>query len=359
MYGHEVRAWSVCVVFFVGSHWRGFRDWQVVYFQLSMSAPASRTVSVSSGSRFSINPLWLLHYRLRSDVLSSGTMVSALSVDMEFISRILHLSRSRIPRLPNSCTISMPYIAMLAVLGHCLKVCRTIRRVLVLLATWMSHGEYFWTFFNTTTVAIIVYISKPIWLFALSTDSDVVYRRCNMVTWILSLAHLMWCRGEVTWLLFYFRRLTLKALSGSLPILLWRGAVQLVGIMSWYWNLLPYFPVVDVGSLGSQTRAPSAWQYIAVLGHCLKVCRTIRRVLVLLARLNVIWWVYWPFRHKCFFTIVTFVSKSSYSSRIRLISDLWIGWKIDVVLFLDSCLHVQQRGVLRSLFWLLTHSFHD
>ena len=102
-----------------------------------------------------------------------------------------------------------------------------------------------------------------------------------------------------------------------------------------------------------------AWQYIAVLGQCLKVCRTIRRVLVLLARLNVIWWVYWPFRHKCFFTIVTFVSKSSYSSRIRLISDLWIGWKIDVVLFLDSCLHVQQRGVLRSLFWLLTHSFHD
>jgi hypothetical protein len=34
----------------------------------------------------------------------------------------------------------------------------------------------------------------------------------------------------------------------------------------------------------------------------------------------------------------------------ELISDLWIGWKIDVVLFLDSCLHVQQRGVLRSLF---------
>ena len=47
---------------------------------------------------------------------------------------ILPRSRCWLPWLPNSCTISMPYIATLAVLGHCLKVCRTIRRVLVLLA---------------------------------------------------------------------------------------------------------------------------------------------------------------------------------------------------------------------------------
>jgi hypothetical protein len=304
------------VVFFVGSHWRGLRDWQVVYFQLSMSAPASRTVSVSSGSRFSINPLWLLHYRLRSDVLSSGTMVSALSVDMEFISRILHLSRSRIPRLPNSCTISMPYIAMLAVLGHCLKVCRTIRRVLVLLARWMSHGEYFWTFFNNTIVAIIVYISKPIWLFALSTDSDVVYRRCNMVTWILTLAHVMQRGGNMIVILFstldsqgFIWIITDAALEGRSAIgrhyvLILEFSTILPRSRCW----LPWLP---------NSCTIRAWQYIAVLGHCLKVCRTIRRVQVLLARLNVTWWVYWPFRHKCFFTVVTFVSKSSYSSRIR------------------------------------------
>ena len=113
----------------------GFDTDNVVYFQLSLSAPASSSSFSQFWFAFLKKPLGLLHYRLISDVLSSGTMVSALSVDMEFISRRLHRSRSRIPRLPNSCTISIPYIAMLAVFGHCLKVCRTIRRVLVLLAT--------------------------------------------------------------------------------------------------------------------------------------------------------------------------------------------------------------------------------
>ena len=40
---------------------------------------------------YCINPLDLLHYRLRSDVLSSGTLVTALCVDVEYISCILHL----------------------------------------------------------------------------------------------------------------------------------------------------------------------------------------------------------------------------------------------------------------------------
>ena len=175
----------------------GFEAGNVVYFQLSRSTPASRKVSVSSGSRFSLKATWFATwstYKRRVEQWYNGLgVVCWRGIYLSHTS----LLRCRFPRLPHSHPISWLYMAMLAVQNHCLKAYCMMRWALVLVVAWMSHGEFTWTFFNTTIVAIIVYLTKPIWLFALSTASDVVYLRCNMVTWILPLAHVQQRGGNM------------------------------------------------------------------------------------------------------------------------------------------------------------------
>jgi hypothetical protein len=92
MSDHEIRTWTACRRIFSSDHFEeGFETGNVAYLQLSRSTPALRKVSVLVLVLVSqSNPLGLLHYRLISDVLSSGAMVSALLVDVKFISRILH-----------------------------------------------------------------------------------------------------------------------------------------------------------------------------------------------------------------------------------------------------------------------------
>ena len=111
MSDHGVRTWTACRRIFSSDHFEeGFESGNVAYLQLSRSTPALRKVSVLVLVLVSqSNPLGLLHYRLISDVLSSGAMVSALLIDVGFILE-----------------------------------------------------EFTWTPFNKLA-AIIVYLSKPIW----------------------------------------------------------------------------------------------------------------------------------------------------------------------------------------------------